>query len=70
MIDLELTRELVRIAMPQPRGKWGAQVTLATVLNGTRTKYFFPGVLVPKECLNVRGGQVCCSVKSFADILF
>ena len=62
---LELTREIVQMAMARLRRKRAAQETLMSILGATRFKTFFHGVLVPTRCPNYRRGRLCGAEDSY-----
>ena len=51
------------------RGNHAAQITLATILCGTRFKYPYKGLLIPTECTNKRGGTETCGEEDSLDHL-
>lgn len=67
--SLELTREIVQVTMTLLRHRRDAQVTLASVLGGTRFKHAIHGVLVPTRCPHSRYGAVCGREDSFEHLL-
>ena len=72
IVDLELTRGHVKEAMRVLKHNHEAQVTLASILCGTRFKHAFQSVLVPTECPNKKrrkDGLMCGAEDSFEHLV-
>ena len=66
---LQITREIVHLTMSMLRRERAAQVTLISILGGTRFKHHFHGVLVPTRCPKLRNGRRCGSEDSYEHLL-
>ena len=65
MTSLKAERPFVKEAFRRLRGRHAAQVTLATILCGTRFKYSYQSLLLPTECPNRRQGKRMCGREDF-----
>ena len=70
IIRLDLSRELIQAAMSILREDRPAQITLMTILGGTRFKYAYQGLLIPTSCPRMRGGERCNQQDSFDHLIF
>ena len=66
---LQLTREIVYMAMSVLRNERAAQVTLMSILGATRFKTFFHGVLVPTRCPRLLRHRACGLEDSYVHLL-
>ena len=66
---LQLTREIAHMTMSMLRKERAAQVTLLSILGGTRFKHPFHGVLVPTMCPRMRNGNRCGAEDSYEHLL-
>ena len=69
IVNLEISREMIRAALAELRENHRAQINLLNILSGTRFKYPFQGILVPTCCQNVVRGVECGGEDSFEHIL-
>ena len=72
VLALEAKRDHIQEAMSRLRDSHLAQITLATILCGTRFKRAFQGVLVPTECPNgwrKKKGVQCGKEDSFEHLI-
>ena len=70
--SLELQRSHKKEAFRVLRHEHQAQITLATILCGTRFKHPFQGILIPTECQNTwrkRGEEMCGEEDSLEHLL-
>ena len=66
---LELTREIVGMAMSALRRERAAQVTLLSILGATRFKTYFHGVLIPTRCPHTWGRVACGQEDTYQHLL-
>ena len=66
---LELTREIVGLAMSALRRERAAQVTLLSILGATRFKTYFHGVVIPTRCPHTWGRVVCGQEDTYQHLL-
>ena len=66
---LELTREIVGLAMSALRRERAAQVTLLSILGATRFKTYFHGVLIPTRCPHTWGRVACGQEDTYQHLL-
>ena len=67
---LELTREIIQMATSILRTERAAQVTLMSILGGTRFKAYFHGVLVPTKCPHKKRRGICGEEDSYEHLLW
>ena len=63
--DLDFTREIVKPAYAILRREPGAQANQTSMLQGTRYKYYYQGLLIPTKCPSRYWGPLCGRFDSY-----
>ena len=69
LTNLEISREMVKAALSELRESHPEQISLLNILNGTRFKYPYQGILLPTKCQNSTEGGECGREDSFEHML-